>query len=368
MRFKTIEWKGDRVRILDQRRLPQGVHYLNCPDAASVAQAIRSMAIRGAPAIGVAAAMGIALAARKIPSRQPEAFLKRLNDACDEMRETRPTAVNLFWAVGRMKKIIDEVHMRGVDQTKERLVKEALRILEEDIEVNRKIGMYGKKLIKQGDGVLTHCNAGALATGGYGTALGVIYAARDVGKKFHVFVDETRPMLQGCRLTAWELIQERIPATVITDNMAGVLMMKGKINLVLVGADRIARNGDTANKIGTYGVAVLSKWHGIPFYVAAPTSSVDLSLASGSDIPIEERDVKEVTHFQGSPIAPKGVKAFNPSFDVTPHSLIHGIITEKGIVHKPYSKNLKKVFTIPNSRKERFQTVPYRTPNFREAS
>ncbi len=349
MNFKTIEWRGDRVRILDQRKLPQGVHYLDCRDVASVGRAIRSMAIRGAPAIGVAAAMGIALAAKKIRSHQPEAFFRRLNDACDAIRETRPTAVNLFWAVGRMKKIIDEVHTLGVDGTKERLVKEALRILEEDIEINRKIGMYGKSLIKEGDGVLTHCNAGALATGGYGTALGVIYAARDEGKEFHVFVDETRPLLQGCRLTAWELIQEKIPATVITDNMAGALMMKGKIDLVVVGADRIAGNGDTANKIGTYGVAVLSKWHGIPFYVAAPTSTLDLTLASGSDIPIEERDIREVTHFRGAPIAPKGICAINPGFDVTPGSLIHGIITEKGIIRKPFSRNLKRIFTTPSS-------------------
>jgi len=343
MRFKTIEWKGDRVRILDQRRLPQGVHYLDCRDARSVAQAIRTMAIRGAPAIGVAAAMGIALAARKTQSHQPEAFFKSLNEACEEMRETRPTAVNLFWAVSRMERILDQVHIRGVEETKERLVREALQILEKDIQINRKIGMYGKKLIKEGDGVLTHCNAGALATGGYGTALGVIYAARDEGKKFHVLVDETRPLLQGCRLTAWELIQEKIPTIVITDNMAGVLMMKGKINLVLVGADRIARNGDTANKIGTYSVAVLSKWHGIPFYVAAPTSTLDLTLASGSDIPIEERDVREVTHFQGVRVTPKGVKAFNPAFDVTPGSLIHGIITEKGLIRKPFEKNLKRI-------------------------
>jgi len=349
MRFKTIEWKGDRIRILDQRRLPQGVHYLDCRDANCVGQAIQTMAIRGAPAIGVAAAMGIALAARKSRFRHPEAFLKSLNEVCNQMKETRPTAVNLFWGIGRMKKILDEVYIHGVDEIKERLVKEALRILEEDIEVNRKIGTYGKKLIKGGDGVLTHCNAGALATGGYGTALGVIYAARDEGKKFHVFVDETRPLLQGCRLTAWELLQEKIPATVITDNMAGFLMMKGKINLVLVGADRIASNGDTANKIGTYGVAVLSKWHGIPFYVTAPTSTLDLTLASGSDIPIEERDVGEVTHFQGVRVAPRGIRAFNPAFDVTPGSLIDGIITEKGIVRKPFDKNLKKLFPTPNS-------------------
>jgi methylthioribose-1-phosphate isomerase len=265
------------------------------------------------------------------------------------MRETRPTAVNLFWAVDRMEKILDQVPSHGVMETRERLVKEALQILREDIEVNRKIGTYGKKLIKNGDGVLTHCNAGALATGGYGTALGVIYAAWGEGKRFRVFVDETRPMLQGCRLTAWELVQEKIPATVITDNMAGVLMKEGKINLVLVGADRIARNGDTANKIGTYGLAVLSKWHGIPFYVAAPTSTLDLTVVTGLDIPIEQRDVREVTHFQGCPIAPKGVKAFNPAFDVTPHSLIHAIITEKGIVQKPFHKNLEKMFATPNS-------------------
>jgi methylthioribose-1-phosphate isomerase len=242
-----------------------------------------------------------------------------------------------------MKRILDQIPIHGVEETKERLVKQALQILAEDIEVNRKIGMYGKKLIKNGDGVLTHCNAGALATGGYGTALGVMYAAWGEGKRFHVFVDETRPMLQGCRLTAWELVQEKIPATVITDNMAGVLMKEGKINLVLVGADRIARNGDTANKIGTYGLAVLSKWHGVPFYVAAPTSTLDLTLASGSDIPIEQRDTREVTHFRGSPITPKGVKAFNPAFDVTPHSMIRAIIIEKGLVRKPFERNLRRM-------------------------
>jgi methylthioribose-1-phosphate isomerase len=218
------------------------------------------------------------------------------------------------------------------------------------VKVNRRIGENGKILIHEGDGILTHCNAGALATAGYGTALGVIYAAWDEGKKFHVFVDETRPMLQGCRLTAWELVQEKIPATVITDNMAGTVMKEGKINLVLVGADRIARNGDTANKIGTYGLAVLAKWHKIPFYVAAPISTFDLKVASGSDIPIEQRDANEVTHFRGNSIAPKGVKAANPAFDVTPHSLIQGIIAEKGIVRKPFEKNLKKVIT-----KERIQ-------------
>jgi len=349
MKFKTIEWKGDRVRILDQRRLPQEVRYLDCRDASSVAEAIRTMAIRGAPAIGVAAAMGIALAAKKARISSPRAFTRATEKVCLQMKETRPTAVNLFWAVDRMNRILGLVPTRGVEETRERLVKEALQILGEDIEVNRKIGTHGKKLIKNGDGVLTHCNAGALATGGYGTALGVIYAAWGEGKRFHVFVDETRPMLQGCRLTAWELVQEKIPATVITDNMAGVLMKEGKIDLVLVGADRIACNGDTANKIGTYGLAVLSKWHGLPFYVAAPTSTLDLTLASGLDIPIEQRDTKEVTHFRGSPITPRGVKAFNPAFDVTPHSMIHAIITEKGLIRKPFHKNFKKMFATPNS-------------------
>jgi methylthioribose-1-phosphate isomerase len=301
------------------------------------------MAIRGAPAIGVAAAMGIALAAKKVRFINPTAFTKAVERVCQQMRKTRPTAVNLFWAVGRMEKILDQEPAHGVEETRERLVKEALEIFREDIEINRKIGTHGKRLIKNGDGVLTHCNAGALATGGYGTALGVIYGAWEQGKRFYVFVGETRPMLQGCRLTAWELVQQKIPATVITDNMAGALMREGKINLVLVGADRIASNGDTANKIGTYSLAVLSKWHGIPFYVAAPTSTLDLNLASGHDIPIEQRDVKEVTHFRGSRITPRGVKAFNPAFDITPHSLIHAIITEKGLVRKPFGRNLKRI-------------------------
>jgi methylthioribose-1-phosphate isomerase len=343
MKFKTIEWKGDWVKILDQRKLPLEVRYLGCRNAASVAQAIRTMAIRGAPAIGVVAAMGIALAAKKARFSNPRAFTRATEKVCQQMRETRPTAVNLFWAVERMKKILDQLPVRGVEETKERLVKEAIQILVEDIEVNHKIGAYGKKLIKNGEGVLTHCNAGALATAGYGTALGVIYAAWGEGKRFHVFVDETRPQLQGARLTAWELVQEKIPVTVITDNMAGVLMKEGKIGLVLVGADRIARNGDTANKIGTYSLAVLSKWHGIPFYVAAPTSTLDLALASGLDIPIEQRDTKEVTHFRGTRIAPKGVRTFNPAFDVTPHSLIHSIITEKGLIREPFERNLKRI-------------------------
>jgi methylthioribose-1-phosphate isomerase len=301
------------------------------------------MAIRGAPAIGVAAAMGIALAAKKVQFNNPLNFTQSIKKVCDEMRQARPTAINLFWSVDRMQRILDQVHTHGVEKTRSQLVKEAVQIYKEDVEGNRKIGAYGKRLIKNGDGVLTHCNAGALATAGYGTALGVIYAAWAEGKRFHVFSDETRPQLQGARLTAWELFQEKIPVSVITDNMAGWLMKEGKINLVLVGADRIARNGDTANKIGTYSLAILSKYHGIPFYVVAPISTLDLTLASGTNIPIEERDIQEVTHFRGKPITPKGVSALNPAFDVTPHGLIHAIITEKGVVKEPFERELEKL-------------------------
>lgn len=345
MKFKTIEWKGDRVRLLDQRRLPNEVRYIDCNDASAVAQAIRNMAIRGAPAIGVAAGMGIALAAKKIRSHQPNIFRKYIEKVCNQMRQTRPTAVNLFWAVDRMKRVLDQDDSFNVEEIKVRLEGEALKIFEEDIEVNRRIGENGKILIHDRDGVLTHCNAGALATAGYGTALGVIYAAWAEGKRFRVFVDETRPLLQGSRLTAWELTREKIPATVLTDNMAGWLMKKKEISLVLVGADRIARNGDTANKIGTYGLAVLSKWHNIPFYVAAPTSTFDISLPTGKDIPVEERAPEEVTHFRGMRIAPKEIKVFNPAFDITPYYLIHGIITEKGIARKPFGKKLRRMKT-----------------------
>ncbi len=345
MKFKTIEWKGDRVRLLDQRKLPNEVRYIDCKDVSAVAKAIRNMAIRGAPAVGVATAMGIALAAKKIQSHRPGLFRQIMGKVCHQMRQTRPTAVNLFWAVDRMERILDQASSFNVEGMKARLEGEALRIFEEDVEVNQKIGENGKILLHDGDGVLTHCNAGGLATAGYGTALGVIYAAWAEGKRFRVFVDETRPLLQGSRLTAWELACEKIPATVLTDNMAGWLMKKKEITLVLVGADRIARNGDTANKIGTYGLAVLSKWHNIPFYVAAPTSTIDTSLVSGNEIPIEERAPEEVTHFRGKRITPKGIRAFNPAFDITSHSLINGIITEKGIVRKPFEKKLRRMKT-----------------------
>jgi methylthioribose-1-phosphate isomerase len=331
------------VRILDQRKLPIEVRYLECKDPQTVAQAIRTLAVRGAPAIGVAAAMGIALAARKLRCRQPEVFRKRMAEVCEGMRQTRPTAVNLFWAIDRMRKILDRVGSLGIEEVKERLEEEACLIYEEDIAINRKIGDCGKGLIQEGGGVLTHCNAGALATAGHGTALGVIYSAWAEGKRFQVFADETRPLLQGARLTAWELIQEKIPVTLVTDNMAASLMKQGRINLVLVGADRIARNGDTANKIGTYGLAVLASWHRIPFYVAAPISTLDLSLPTGDQIPIEERASDEVTHFCGKRITSRKVDVFNPAFDVTPHRLIEAIVTERGVIRKPFDKNLRRI-------------------------
>ncbi len=343
MKFKTIEWRGDYVRILDQRKLPQKVHYLTCRDASSVEKAIRSMAIRGAPAIGIAAAMGIALASRELSTNRPDLFKNVLHHTCQKMRQTRPTAVNLFWAVKRMEEIVSQVSIYGVKETKKRLEEEALRIYEEDLENNQRMGENGKSVIEEGSGVLTHCNAGGLATAGYGTAIGVIRAAWSSGKRFHVYVDETRPLLQGARLTAWELVQEKIPCTVITDNMAGAMMEKGKINIVLLGADRIAKNGDTANKIGTYSLAILAKWHHIPFYVVAPTSTFDLSLNSGKEIPIEERAEEEVTHFGGKRVTPKGVKVYNPAFDITPHRLIDAIITEKGIIRKPYQRKIERL-------------------------
>jgi methylthioribose-1-phosphate isomerase len=343
MKFKTIEWKKNAVRILDQRKLPIEVRYLECRNPHAVAQAIRTLAVRGAPAIGVAAAMGIALAARRLQCRQPDVFRRRMEEVFEEMRRTRPTAVNLFWAIDRMRKIVDRADSLDVEEIKGRLEEEARLIHDEDIAINRRIGDYGKGLIREGVGVLTHCNAGALATAGHGTALGILYSAWADGKKFRVFADETRPLLQGARLTAWELIQHKVPVTLVTDNMAASLMKQGKVDLVLVGADRIARNGDTANKIGTYGLAVLASWHRIPFYVAAPVSTLDLSLSSGADIPIEERAPEEITHFCGRRIASREVNVFNPAFDVTPYRLIEGIITENGIFRKPFGRSFRRI-------------------------
>ena len=341
MSFRTIEWTDEAVVMIDQRLLPVREIYVKCRTYQEVAEAIKEMIIRGAPAIGVAAAMGIALGAQEIKAAGFEDFYREYEKICDLLAGTRPTAVNLFWAVDRMKRFCLEHKEVNIEKLKELLKTEALKIHDEDIEINKAIGKNGNPLVPQGARILTHCNAGALATAGYGTALGVIRAAHEAGKNIQVFADETRPFLQGARLTAWELMKDNIPVTLITDNMAGYFMKKGMIDLVVVGADRIAANGDTANKIGTYSVAILAKEHNIPFYVAAPISTLDLSLKTGDEIPIEERNIREVTHVFDSQIAPNGVKVLNPAFDVTPNRYITAIITEKGVVKAPFDKGLK---------------------------
>jgi methylthioribose-1-phosphate isomerase len=342
--FKTIEWKNNKVVMIDQRLLPGKEVYRQYRDYRSVAKAITDMVVRGAPAIGVAAAMGVALGALGIKEKDRLRFDARLEKVLAFMAKARPTAVNLFWAVDRMRRVASKDRALTVPEIKKRLVKEAKRVYEEDIEINRLIGRRGARLIKDNSTVLTHCNAGALATAGYGTALGVIRGAVEAGKKVRVFADETRPFLQGARLTAWELRKDSIDVTLITDNMAGYMMKKGLIDFVVVGADRIASNGDTANKIGTYSVAILARAHSIPFYVAAPLSTIDMKIRTGADIPIEERSGKEVTHVHGKRVAPEGVRVKNPAFDVTPSSLISAIITEKGVVKSPFKKGLKALF------------------------
>lgn len=343
MLFTPIEWTEEAVVMIDQRLLPVREIYVKCVTYQEVAEAIKEMIIRGAPAIGVAAAMGIALGARGIKAETFDGFFMEYEKICDVMAATRPTAVNLFWAVDRMKRFCMENREAGVDKLKGLIKDEALRIHKEDLEINRSIGRNGNPLIPRGARILTHCNAGALATAGYGTALGVIRAAHDEGKGIHVFADETRPFLQGARLTTWELMKDHIPVTLITDNMAGYFMKKGMIDLVIVGADRIAANGDTANKIGTYSVAVLAKEHNIPFYVAAPISTLDLTLKSGDEIPIEERNIREVTHVFDRQIAPDGISVLNPAFDVTPSRYITAIITEKGVVKAPFAEGLNRL-------------------------
>ena len=329
----TVEWKDQQVRILDQSLLPGEVTFLDCSDYVCVAEAIRELKVRGAPAIGVTAALGIALGARQYTEPGLDGFHQHMDHVCEALAATRPTAVNLFWAVDRMKRTLADTSLTNVGEIQQRLLDEALAILEEDVRVNQTLGKFGAAIIQDGDAILTHCNAGALATAGYGTALGVVRAAWEEGKQLRVFADETRPVLQGARLTAWELQQDGIPVTVITDNMAGALMHKKGVQCCVVGADRIAANGDVANKIGTYSVAVLAKAHGIPFYVAAPISTIDLATANGDGIPIEERNPSEVTQVHGSRvIAPIGVSVWNPAFDVTPADLITGIITERGIL------------------------------------
>jgi methylthioribose-1-phosphate isomerase len=329
----TVEWKDNQVRILDQSLLPGEVCFLDCTDFVCVAEAIRELKVRGAPAIGVTAALGIALGARQYSQTNLDGFQRHMDNVCEVLAATRPTAVNLFWAVDRMKRVLASTPLTSLDICQQRLLEEALAMLEEDVRVNQTLGKYGATIIQDGDSILTHCNAGALATAGYGTALGVVRAAWEEGKTLRVFADETRPVLQGARLTAWELQQDGIPVTLITDNMAGALMQKQQVQCCIVGADRIAANGDVANKIGTYSVAVLAKAHGIPFYVAAPISTIDLETPNGEGIPIEERNPEEVTQLHGSRrIAPVGVSVWNPAFDVTPAHLITGIITERGIL------------------------------------
>ncbi|MGE0101841.1 MAG: S-methyl-5-thioribose-1-phosphate isomerase [Blastocatellales bacterium] len=345
MMIKTLEWTDQGVVMIDQRVLPTEEVYPVFKTYEEVAFAIKDMVVRGAPAIGVAAAMGVALGARDSGTDDPVEFERRFDRICEVIGSTRPTAVNLFWAIERMRSLYARLKGEGrsLADIRTALIQEARRMHDEDIEINRAMGRNGAELIPEGATVLTHCNAGALATAGYGTALGVIRAAVEAGKKVAVFADETRPFLQGARLTAWELQKDDIPVTLITDNMAGHFMKKGSIDCVVVGADRIAANGDVANKIGTYSVAVLAKENDIPFYVAAPVSTLDLSLASGDLIPIEERSQEEVTHVKGSRLAPDGIGIANPAFDVTPNRYVSAIITERGVARQPYTENLRKL-------------------------
>lgn len=342
--FKTIDWTGEGVSILDQTRLPAEVIYLKCGQPEEVAEAIRSMAIRGAPAIGVAAALGIALGVKDYQDRPRQELNQRMEALGEMFAATRPTAVNLFWAIDRMKGVLASLPEAPSRDAVETLIREAVRIQDEDLQINRRMGKNGSSLIPDVAKVLTHCNAGALATAGFGTALGVIRSAVESGKKVQVFADETRPFLQGARLTAWELSQDGIPVTVITDSAAGHFISRGEVDLAIVGADRIAANGDVANKIGTYSVAVLAKENDIPFYVAAPLSTIDLSLPSGDRIPIEERDPEEVKWAGNLKVAPDEANARHPAFDVTPARYVTAIITEAGIARAPYEKSLRDCF------------------------
>jgi methylthioribose-1-phosphate isomerase len=344
--IKTVEWTNEGVRMLDQRLLPTEEKYLTLRSYEEVADAIKKMVVRGAPAIGVSAAMGLALGASQSVGTSVADLEYDFKFMCKVMEATRPTAVNLFWAVERMRGALlkAKAETKNVEEIKQRLVSEALAIFNEDIASNRALGKFGGELIADGSTVLTHCNAGALATAGdYGTALGVIRGAIDAGKRVAVIADETRPFLQGARLTAWELAQDNIPVTVITDNMAGHVMKEGKVDCVVVGADRIAANGDAANKIGTYMVAVLAKQHNIPFYVAAPVSTIDLNTPTGEQIPIEQRGAKEVTHIGNHQLTPDGVEVHNFAFDVTPNEFIAAIITDRGVARAPYTESLRNL-------------------------
>ena len=343
--MRTIEWCDGTVRLIDQRFLPHQEIWREYRDYRDVAQAIVEMQIRGAPAIGAAAAYGVALAALQSPAHTSTALAADLDEAFRVLGATRPTAVNLFWALERMRKVAHQALSSGAEVARAALIAEARAIADEDVEINRRMAALGQELIADGMNLLTHCNAGALATVDIGTTLGVIHAAHLAGKRIHVYVDETRPFLQGARLTAWELMRWGIPLTLITDNMAGHFISQGRVDMILVGADRIAANGDTANKIGTYTLAVLAHENGVPFYVVAPTSTVDLGLSTGAQIPIEERNPREVTHIRNLPIAPEGVPVANPAFDVTPHRYVTGIVTERGIIYPPFATGLKKALS-----------------------
>ena len=378
MKIETLRWKNNKLEMIDQRILPAAFEYLACDSAASVAEGIRSMVVRGAPAIGVAAAYGVALEALRLsellppgrrkagmgvdarvnnnvstpslapPPQERRSGMANFNAGMEAgftvLAHSRPTAVNLFWALNRMRVVWEKVKSQDSTAVAKRLLAEAHEILVEDIRINRALGTFGAKLLPDGARVLTHCNAGALATAGHGTALGVIRSAVEAGKKISVIADETRPFLQGARLTAWEMVQENIPVTLITDNMAGFMMSRGEVDAVVVGTDRVASNGDVANKIGTYMVAVLARWHNIPFYVACPLSTIDMSIASGTDIPIEERSADEVKGFRDYHWAAEGVKIRNPSFDVTPAELVTALITERGVVQQPNRDKLRALF------------------------
>ena len=342
-----VQWSDEGVKMLDQRLLPTEEKWLTLKTYGEVADGIRDMVVRGAPAIGVSAAYGIALGVKQFVGTNIDDLEDEFEYICDVIGKTRPTAVNLFWAIDRMKRVFKQAKTEGksISEIKQILIDDANAIHDEDIESQRLIAQFGGELIEDDSTVLTHCNAGALATGGvWGTALGVIRGAKDQGKKVSVIADETRPYLQGARLTAWELLQDQIPVTLITDNMSGHLMKKGRVQAVVVGSDRIAANGDVANKIGTYMVAVLARQHGIPFYVAAPLSTVDMNCPTGDEIPIEERDIREITHVKDIQLAPEGIEVNNYAFDVTPNELVDAIITEKGVARKPYAESLRKMF------------------------
>ena len=341
--IETLEWTDSGVRFIDQTKLPNEETYVNCTTHQQVADVIRDMVVRGAPAIGVAAAMGVALGVNNSKADNVLSLLQEFDEIADLIGKTRPTAVNLFWATRRMREKFQTIKSKPIPEIKHLLIEEAKRMHAEDIAANQAMGRYGAALMPASGGVLTHCNAGALATCGYGTALGVIRAAIEQGKKIHVYADETRPFLQGSRLTAWELMKDGIPTTVISDNMAGAMMKQGKIGAIVVGADRIAANGDVANKIGTYTVSVLAKEHDIPFYVAAPFSTIDLATPDGSGIPIEQRNPREVTHFAGKLVTPEGVGIENPAFDVTPAKYVTAIITEGGIARAPYEESFRRL-------------------------